>query len=160
MEIDTNELAQNYATKSDDELLNLHSAGTLTDVAYEVIEAELESRGVAIPQRPEATAAPQVRPQSLRAHWNGQASLASAYWLIGVLGGVVFSVLFNLLASSPIALLIFLVWVPYTVFALVSIWRCAWNTSWKGWGYIARALVLLNVLSVLGALASVLLQRS
>jgi len=139
---------------------NLHSAGTLTDVAYEVLEAEFQGRGVAIPQRPEASATPQGRPQSLMAHWHGQASLASAYWLIGVLGSVVFSTLFNLLGSNPLVLLIFLAWIPYTVFALVSIWRCAWNTSWKGWGYIARALVILNALYVLAALAGFLQQLS
>jgi hypothetical protein len=151
-----NELAQKYATKSDDELLDLHSAGTLTGVAYEVLEAELKGRGVPIPQRHEASAGKQGRPRSLAAHWHGQASLASAYWLFGVLGGSVFLVLFWLVGSNPLVLVIFLAWIPYTVFALVSIWRCAWNTSWKGWGYIARVIVILNVLMILAELGSVL----
>ena len=156
MEVDRSELAENYETLSDNELLAQHLAGTLTDLAYEVLEAELAERGIAIPKRPEASDALQGRPQSLRAHWQGQASLASAYWLIGMLGSLVFALLFNLLGSQQAALLVFLAWIPYTVFALVSIWRCAWNTSWKGWGYIARALVLLNVASVFAALLSAL----
>lgn len=153
-----NELAQKYATKSDDELLDLHSAGTLTDVSYEVLEAELKGRGVPIPQRHEASAGTQGRPRSLAAHWHGQASLASAYWLIGVLGNLAFYVLFwpLLIIAYPLALVIVLAWIPYGVFALVSVWRCAWNTSWKGWGYIARATVILNVLIILGELGSVL----
>lgn len=152
MEIDKNALAQNYSTKSDDELIDLHAAGTLTETAYELLEAELAHRGVAIPKRPEApeaSGALQGRPQSLRAHWEGKASLASAYWLVGVLGGVVFLFLFNLLASNPAVLLVLIAWLPYAVFSVVSIWRCAWNSSWRGWGYIARTVVVLNIIVVL-----------
>lgn len=52
MEIDRNQLAQHYATKEQAELLELHSSGTLTDLAYAVLEAELQARGVAVPPRP------------------------------------------------------------------------------------------------------------
>jgi len=154
--IDRNALAENYAGKIDDELLRLHSAGTLTDVAYEALEAELARRSVPIPKRPEAPVAPKGRPQSLGAHWRGKASLASAYWLIGALGGLLFSMLANMLSATPIVLLVFLAWIPYSVFALVSIWRCAWNTNWNGWGYLARASVLLNGVYVLAVLVGVL----
>ncbi|MBK8533968.1 MAG: hypothetical protein IPL59_01915 [Candidatus Competibacteraceae bacterium] len=54
MEIDKTALAQNYSAQSDDDLLALHEAGALTEMAYEVLEAELAHRGVAIPKRPEA----------------------------------------------------------------------------------------------------------
>jgi hypothetical protein len=158
VETDSNELAKNYATMSDDELLELYSAGTLTDVAYQVLEAELSRRGIAIPQRHEA---PQGRPQSLRAHWQGRASLASAYWLIGVLGGIVVSTLLTLAVtlvdSTLVHLLVLLAWITYDIFALVSIWRCAWNTSWKGWGYMARAVVLLGVLGYLAVVAALVI---
>lgn len=153
MEIDKSALVQNYSAKSDEELLALHAAGALTETAYEVLEAELTHRGLAIPKRPETPAAPPGRPQSLIAHWEGKASLASAYWLVGVLGSAVFSVFFKL-AAHPAAhsiagLLIFIAYCPYAIFALVSIWRCAWNSSWRVWGYIARALVVVNGLMLL-----------
>ena len=45
MEMNRLELADNYSKLSDDELLKLHSAGTLTELAYEVLELELEKRG-------------------------------------------------------------------------------------------------------------------
>jgi len=148
MDIDRNSLAKNYTTKSDNELLNLHSAGTLTDEAYEILEAELKGREVVIPQRRKEPTVPRGRPETLKAHWNGRASLVSAYWIIGVLGGLIFYVLFKVVGSSPVGDLIFLLWIPYIIFALVSIWRCAWNTNWKGWGYIARAVVLLSAVRV------------
>ena len=144
MDIEIDELKENFATKSDDELLDLHAAGTLTELAYDVLDTELAGRGLTIPARPEAPATPRDRPQSLRAHWEGKASLASAYWLIGVVGGIVFGVLFNLLASSSAIFLVAIAWFPYIIFAMVSIWRCAWNANWRGWGYIARTIVVLN----------------
>lgn len=52
MDIDRKTLSQTYATKSDEELLALHDAGTLTELAYEVLENELSRRGVTIPDRP------------------------------------------------------------------------------------------------------------
>ena len=144
MDIDKDALRENFATKSDEELLDLHAAGTLTEIAYGVLDTELAGRSLTIPARPEAPATPQERPQSLRAHWEGKASLASAYWLIGVVGSIVFGVLFKLLASSPAIFLVTIAWFPYIIFAMVSIWRCAWNANWRGWGYIARTIVVLN----------------
>jgi len=47
--IDRDTLAKNYATKSDDELLELHASETLTKLAYEVIELELKKRNLEIP---------------------------------------------------------------------------------------------------------------
>jgi len=47
--IDRDTLAKNYATKSDDELLELHASKTLTKLAYEVIELELKKRNLELP---------------------------------------------------------------------------------------------------------------
>lgn len=146
MEIDRNELAQNYRNKPTEQLLELYASGTLTEVAYDVLKEELAHRGNPIPERSKVPAVFKNKPQSLTAHWKGEASLASAYWLIGVLGGMVFSLLSIMLASSSAILLVFIAWIPYSIFALVSIWRCAWNSSWRGWGYLARSVVVVNIL--------------
>ena len=62
MEISQKNLANNYATKPDEELLRLHSSGTLTDLAYDTIEVELESRASvdSVPDRPEPKVHPHV----------------------------------------------------------------------------------------------------
>lgn len=51
MEINKDTLAEAYANKNDDELLDLHATGTLTNIAYEAIEAEMLSRNISIPER-------------------------------------------------------------------------------------------------------------
>lgn len=146
MDIDTKELAKNYAELSDEELLRMHASGDLTDMAYTVLETELARRGISIPQRKKIL---EEDTQSLRAHWEGKASLSSAYWLIGVLGNLIFLFVFKVVKIEEwrfLGLVVFLVWLAYFVFATVSIWRCAWNVHWKGWGYIARVIVILNIM--------------
>jgi hypothetical protein len=51
MEVNKEELSIIYSEKSNDELLGLHSAGTLTDLAYDIIENELHSRNISVPSR-------------------------------------------------------------------------------------------------------------
>jgi len=53
MASDRDGLKRNYAAKSDDELLDLHALGTLTELAYDALEAELSARGLPIPTRGE-----------------------------------------------------------------------------------------------------------
>jgi hypothetical protein len=65
MEVDRNELAENYANLSDDELLDMHAAGTLTEMANEVLEGELVARGITIPKRSNASVVTQGRPQPI-----------------------------------------------------------------------------------------------
>lgn len=144
------ELAETYASKSEEELRSLHALGTLTETAYEVLERELRSRGVAIPERPplaqvEERARRENERTTLMAHWRGQASLASAYWLLGTLG---FCVMYGLLILAymfvqvllPVALVLLL---AFLIFAWVSIWRCWRNARSPIWGYVARALVVM-----------------
>ncbi len=50
--MDSDTIARNYVDKTDQELLDLHATGTLTELAYEVLEEELTKRGVSIPKRP------------------------------------------------------------------------------------------------------------
>ena len=122
MEVDKDVVSQSYAHNPGDELLHLHAI------------------------------APEDRPESLRAHWEGRASLASAYWGIGVLGGVVFALLLYFVNSDVIFALVFIALIPFSVFAVVSIWRCSWNTNWIGWGYIARTVIIVNGMRVVFAI--------
>jgi hypothetical protein len=79
MKTDKKTLADAYAAMSDDELLGLHSSGTLTFPDYYALETEIAGRGLIIPKRPKIH-----WPRSLKAHWKGEASLASAFWGIGL----------------------------------------------------------------------------
>ncbi len=149
-------LAETYAGKSDEELSSLHRRGTLTAVAYEVLECELQSRGIDVSARPdsaqvEETARRAHERTTLAGHWQGKAPLASAYWLVGTLG---FWVVYGaaLLTKTFVPMLMPLAWaamVAFLVFAWVSIWRCAPNARWRVWGYIARFIVVLDAIVVI-----------
>jgi hypothetical protein len=57
MEVTISDLRRAYFTKADEELLLLHKSGTLTETAYEALEAELVRREIPVPPRPQSTAA-------------------------------------------------------------------------------------------------------
>ena len=153
-------LAENYRDKSTEELIVLHGQGTLTETAYSVLETELGKRGIASPKRSPPKSIEDT--QSLRAHWEGRASLASAFWLVGG-GANFFFIVFLDLVSIPFSLgiiptfsgttveiTLYVIWccliaiVPL-IFAYVCVWRCSSNTSWRGWSYLARAALILNL---------------
>jgi hypothetical protein len=161
MEIAIDELAQNYAELTNEELLSLHSLGGLTEDAYNALEMELSRRDVSIPERTTEEAAPlEGGFPSLRAYWKGKASLASAYWILGFLGNLVLTVIYKLIAvqeSSLLNSIFLLISTTYSVFTCISIWRCAWNTSWKGWGYIARAFIAIGAIGAVAGLLTTIL---
>jgi len=165
MDVTLANLQQTYSGKSSEELLSLHGRGTLTDLAYNALEGELARRGVGVPPRPEgdaeaAAAQESSRRTTLSAHWRGEAPLASAYWLIGTLGfwlvygAFVFASQFVPLVAPGLAVVLLAV----IVFGWVSIWRCWKNTRWPAWGFIARGLVIIYVLTVVATAVNVLYQ--
>ena len=88
----------------------------------------------------------------IRKHWEGKASLISAFWIIGVIGWFTCRLIVGLvyLYSTSVYLYAFggIAFFLFHVFALISIWRCAFNTNWKGWAYIARTIVILAFLNL------------
>ena len=43
---------------------------------------------------------------------------------------------------------IFYLFAPvYTLWALISLWKSAFNSNWKGWGYIVRVLCVIFLVS-------------
>ncbi len=93
-------------------------------------------------------------------YWHGDGSLARVFWLWGVVGSWVLAAAFALDASVfGITWRVFLtaavIMSAYTVWILVSVWRCAGNASDEIWGNVARVLTVawaLNVVLVGGFL--------
>ena len=91
--------------------------------------------------------------RSLVGHWRGKAPLWSAYWIVGALGAVgaycmgvsalLLSFLFFSQAYELVILLVVVGLLAYATFASIAIWRCWRNSSWIGWGVLARAQVIL-----------------
>ncbi len=87
--------------------------------------------------------------------WRGEKTLARVFWVYGILygaglkiamGGIILA-LVSLsdsndligIVSIPIAIIYFI----YVIWILVSIWRSAFNTKYKFWGYVARLYVII-----------------
>lgn len=105
MQIDTRQLAENYSHKPDEELDALHGWGTLTDMAYSVLEAEMRRRGQAIPERPKEPKA-ELRTLDPETKWQAESYLIFAACML------VWSIAVPLLnvrpffASPPISLVV------------------------------------------------------
>lgn len=85
--------------------------------------------------------------------WRGQERLWKVFWIYNVLVGIVINLVASFLESADVV--IHGVWLlfslVYTVWILVSEWRCAFNVDWKFWGYVIRVLIVsIPVLLVLG----------
>lgn len=90
--------------------------------------------------------------------WNGKRPLAQAFWLVWVLGGILFGLLLWLLIVAGLS------WFPamitaviaiaslallsFQVYCYVSVWRCAVNVKARVWMVIARVLVVLSALQL------------
>ena len=87
-------------------------------------------------------------------YWYGKEKLWKAFWLIGILGRILvatFVIIFALIGKSigltwSIAILSFLFIAIYIIWSFVSIWRCAFNTQNKNWGYVARIFISMDLL--------------
>ena len=90
----------------------------------------------------------------IRNSWHGAEELWKVFWLYNFLLGFLIGVVAMLLEP------IIPIWVlmPFTivwgVWVFVSLWRCAFNAEWQGWGYIVRVLVALSLVSVVIDLAN------
>jgi hypothetical protein len=159
MDAQKDHLASHYEGLDTEELLRLHQGGALTDLAYEVLESELRNRGAPVPVRPLPIEETYKHEGFLRAYWSGRKPLWGAYWLIGVIGiplALSIGLLAGLLLTKPklesddgfilFVAITLVVFTPYFIFACVSIWRCANNVGWKGWGVLARIVVAALVL--------------
>jgi len=94
---------------------------------------------------------PSGSPPGRKAHFiqrciHGQAALWKVYWLAGVVGSwVLATIVINLIHFGLFPpLLGIAVLLAYGIWAAISIWRCAFNTAWRGWGYAARAVIVLT----------------
>jgi hypothetical protein len=99
-------------------------------------------------------------------YWQGRGPLWKVYWLYGVLGSnVLVLILLILMERSALGSLWFqlvlLLLAAYTVWIVVSVWRCAPNVENPLYGHMAKALTVawaINALLVLGFLELEFLQ--
>jgi hypothetical protein len=99
-------------------------------------------------------------------YWRGRGPLWKAYWLYGVLGSNVLALILLVLLQrgaidSAWFQIVLLLLAAYTVWIVVSVWRCAFNVENPMYAHMARALTAawaINALLVLGFLELQFLQ--
>lgn len=81
---------------------------------------------------------------------NGEEHLWIVFWLYNILGDILvwfvtglaamlaINVFHSLIGAVIIALVLLL---PYNIWAIYSLWKCAFNAGWEGWGYLCRTYV-------------------
>ncbi len=99
----------------------------------------------------------------------GEERLWIVFWLYNVLGLLLFAFLLKFLQAvgisaeknghSDIGILVLIsvltiVFIAYIVWAVGSLWRCAFNVEWKWWGYLGRAYVLWFIFSLIAIMVS------
>jgi len=96
------------------------------------------------------------------ASWKGNERLWKVFWiynwLVGTAVGIGVEAASNSLPMSAflVVAVLILIW---AVWVTVSLWRCAFNASWRGWGYIVRAVVGLAVIATVLAAAGLFLDE-
>ncbi|MFN3658053.1 MAG: hypothetical protein ACK4UO_12420 [Pseudolabrys sp.] len=104
--------------------------------------------------------APEIR------SWRGREPLWKVFWGYGVLVSAVIAAFYaGAIYGDYVALqhLLFFCAGAYSVWILVSVWRCAGNTTEPFWGLMARLLIIawaINVVLVLAFLEIGLIGRS
>ncbi len=80
---------------------------------------------------------------------SGEESLSTAFWFVGfayVLSAFGMAALMGLVPHPAIILVCVLITVCFFIFYEISVWRCAGNTSWIGWSWAAKSIVVSRAL--------------
>lgn len=91
--------------------------------------------------------------------WNGQKPLWQAFWLLFVLGQILFIPLslftvwiffegpFQGIFSTEISVLPSgIVWLSFILYASISVWRCAKTTRLSAWAWLSRIVIILYLI--------------
>jgi len=88
---------------------------------------------------------------AIKASWTGNERLWKVFWIYNWLFGTAIGVGSEAAEKAlpwPALLVISLFTVVYAIWVIVSLWRCAFNASWRGWGYIVRVMVVVTVIGM------------
>ena len=84
--------------------------------------------------------------------WKAAFPLGIAFWGYYVLGRIIVLSIAALLLLTLGFLgwfLAIIVWLPYWIWSIVMLWRCAFNTDYHFLGYIVRVLIYAEVVFVI-----------
>jgi hypothetical protein len=93
---------------------------------------------------------------AIRAVWQGNEKLWKVFWLYNTLLGsaLLYAMDYSARLGTIVEVAIYLVVLVWVVWVAVGLWRCAFNTQWRIWGYLARGAVILTVAGGILAIAA------
>ena len=79
--------------------------------------------------------------------WNGEEELWRVFWIYGVVFSIVLQIVLSIIEDKGIfLLLVFIVlFISWSFWNIVSIWKCAFNCDLRLWGYLARTTIIINL---------------
>lgn len=92
---------------------------------------------------------------AIRTAWSGKENLALVFWGYFVLGQIGFGLAMGMIGALSVIYelefiaIIFAVFMllPFVIWSTWSVWVCAFNVKWQPWGYAARTIVFLIVIT-------------
>lgn len=82
----------------------------------------------------------------IKRSWRGETKLWKVFWLGGIVVAIGEGILWALLAGSSLLAVILLAGIMHG-WLFLAVWRCAFNCGWRMWGYIARVLGVIGIIS-------------
>ena len=81
------------------------------------------------------------------AAWSGKEKLWKVFWLYNFILGTAIGYAIDYVAGLGliIEIAVFTVVLIWAIWVLVALWRCAFNSRWRGWGYVCRGVVVLSL---------------
>lgn len=79
--------------------------------------------------------------------WSGQERLWKVFWIYGVLFGIIIGIAAAIAGVSQTIPYI-VANIIYGLWLVVAEWRCAFNATWKIWGYVVRVLIVLSIIFI------------
>ena len=83
--------------------------------------------------------------------WRGEEKLWKVFWIYNFLFGAFINWCLDNVEKAnfePLTWLLLIITPVWIVWVAVSMWRCAFNSDWRPWGYIVRGLLVLCVVAV------------
>ena len=88
---------------------------------------------------------------------SGEYGLAKTYWVYGFLVSFVIGILVRMMAPNLIAVIMFIMYLPYQMIVLIGVWRAAsLYKGWAIWSYLAYIAAILSWLMIGLAFAVIL----
>lgn len=82
--------------------------------------------------------------------WKGEEKLWKVFWIYNILLGGVLSLAMEIfpVEIAAVYFAIMSIGIVWAIWVTVALWTCAFNSSWAGWGYLVRAMIVFSFVAM------------